>query len=79
MVRFEGKYFFRRLHDFFGLFFFSLLILVGFQPESEWDRAQSESVMITTNDLVDSLGYQLYMYIVWKVKLISGIKFVVID
>ena len=59
--------------------FSSLLILAGFQPESEWDRAQSESVMITANDLVDTLGYQLYMYIVWKVKLISGVKFVVID
>ena len=61
------------------IFLVCFLILAGFQPESGWDRAQSESVMITANELVETLGYQLYMYIVWKVKLISSFKFVVID
>ena len=47
--------------------FFSLLILAGYQPESEWDRAQSESLMITANDLSQTISTNIYIYTVYKV------------
>lgn len=40
----------------------------GYQPESDWDRAQSESIMITADDLLTTIGREVYIYIIYKVR-----------
>ena len=39
----------------------------GYQPESEWDRAQSECLMITANNLYDTVVRLVYLSTVYKV------------
>ena len=44
-----------------------LSLTSGYQAESEWDRAQSESLMITANDLSQTISTNIYIYTVYKV------------
>lgn len=41
--------------------------VTGYQPESEWYRAQSESLMIAANDLSQFISVNVYIYTVYKV------------
>jgi len=39
-----------------------------FQPDSEWQRAQSESVMIAAGDLLTTVGTNVYVHTIYKLK-----------
>jgi len=43
----------------------------GFLPQDEWDRCQSDSLLIHANELYEILGRRVYIYLYYRVTILK--------